>query len=82
MHVELALSATDPAWTVFRLASGAANHVSSAAAHDAQGDVPIDVTDTSPGVTITLGRAPSGPLLLSYDIPADGDVPPDDPRWG
>ena len=49
VHVELALSTTDPAWTAFRLASGTANHVSAAAAHDARGDVPVAVTDTTPG---------------------------------
>lgn len=75
VHVEFALSATDPAWTAFRLASGAADHVSAAAAHDARGDVPVSVADAAPGVTITLGRAPSGPLLLSYDILTEGEAP-------
>jgi hypothetical protein len=78
VHVELALSATDGAWTVFRLASGSADHVASATAHDAGGDVPVTVADMAPGVTMTLRRAPSGPMLLAYDILAGADAP-DDP---
>jgi hypothetical protein len=52
--------------------------VASATARDASGDVPIAVADTAPGVTMTLRRAPSGPLLLAYDILAGADAP-DDP---
>lgn len=78
VHVEIALSATDAAWTAFRLASGSADHVASVTARDTGGDVPIAVADTASGVTMTLGRAPSGPLLLAYDILANADAP-DDP---
>jgi hypothetical protein len=78
VHVELALSGTEAAWTAFRLASGSADHVARVAAHDASGDVPLTVADTAPGVTITLARAPFGPLLLAYDILATADAP-DDP---
>ena len=78
VHVELALSATDAAWTFFRLASGSADHLAGVTAHDASGDVPVAIADTSPGVTMTLRRAPSGPMVLAYDVLA-GDDAPDDP---
>ncbi len=80
MHVELALSATDPGWTAFRLASGACRPRRAPPRRKTPGSaVPVAVADAPPGVTLTLGRAPSGPLLaLSYDILADGDAP-DDP---
>jgi hypothetical protein len=78
VHVELALSATDASWTAFRLASGSADHVTNVTAKDASGDVPVTVADTAPGVTMTLGRAPSGALLLAYDVVAGADAP-DDP---
>jgi hypothetical protein len=78
VHVELALAGTEATWTAFRIASGSADHVAGVAAHDASGVVPVTVADTAPGVTITLARAPSGPLLLAYDVLATGDAP-DDP---
>jgi hypothetical protein len=78
VHVELALSATDATWTAYRIASGSADHVAGATARDAGGDIAVTVADTAPGVTITLARAPSGPLLLAYDILANADAP-DDP---
>jgi hypothetical protein len=78
VHVELALAATDAAWTAFRIASGSADHVGRATARDAGGDLPVTVADTAPGVTLTLARSPSGPLLLTYDILANADAP-DDP---
>src|SRR5215472_252182 len=78
VHVELALSGTEATWTAFRLASGSADHVAGVAAHDASGNVPVTIADTAPGVTITLARAPSGPLLLAYEILATADAP-DDP---
>jgi hypothetical protein len=78
VHVELTFAKTDPAWTAFRLASGAADHVTRATAHDASGDVPATVADSAPGVLVQLARAPSGGLTLAYDVLPGGDAP-DDP---
>jgi hypothetical protein len=79
VHVELALSATDPSWKAFRIASGSADHFVGPRARDASGDVPVVAADTAPGVTLTLARAPSGPLLLAYDVLAGNDAPTT--RW-
>ncbi len=75
VHVELFLAAADPGWTDFKLASGAPNHVTSAKAHDASGDVPVTVAAAGAGVLLQLGRMPKGALTLAYDVLAGGDAP-------
>jgi hypothetical protein len=78
VHVELAFSASDPAWTSFKIASGTADHVTGASAHDASGDVAVAVSDAAPAVVLQLARAPSGALTLAYDVLSGADAA-DDP---
>lgn len=78
VHVELAFSGSDPAWTSFKIASGTADHVTGATARDASGDLSVSLSDAAPAVVLQLARPPSGALTLAYDVLAGAD-PPDDP---
>lgn len=78
VHVELAFSGSDSQWVSFKIASGTADHVKNATAHDASGDLAVSVSDEAPAVVLQLARAPSGALTLAYDMLAGADGP-DDP---
>ncbi len=67
-----------PSGSPSRIASGTADHVKNATAHDASGDLAVSVSDEAPAVVLQLARAPSGALTLAYDMLAGADGP-DDP---
>jgi hypothetical protein len=87
VHVELTVARAEAAPATWRIARGAPDRIAHASAHDATGDVPVDVSAApaasgaagSPGgIVLRFGRSTKGPAMLSYDVLA-GDDAPDDP---
>ena len=79
VHVEIALPRSDGASTSWHIARGTPDRITLATAHDATGDIAVDVSAATPGVVLHLARATKGAATLSYDILA-GDDAPDDPQ--
>jgi len=78
VHVEVTFAFPGGGPASWKIARGAADHVTHATGHDAAGDIGIQVASGSPGIDLRLERPSKGPVTLAYDVLAGGDAP-DDP---
>jgi hypothetical protein len=78
VHVEITFALPGGGPASWRIARGAADHVTHATGHDSVGDIGVQVGPGSPGVDLRLERPSRGPVTLAYDVLAGGDAP-DDP---
>lgn len=78
VHVEVTFALPGGGPASWKIARGAADHVTHATGHDASGDIGIQVGQGAPGVDLRLDRPSKGPVTLAYDVLAGGDAP-DDP---
>jgi len=78
VHVEVTFALPGGGPASWKIARGAADHVTHATGRDSLGDIAVHVDPGSPGVDLRLERPSKGPVTVAYDVLAGGDAP-DDP---